>query len=142
MKNDTSQNPAWLLILSFFPAKLAFGQIAEQFNLTFMQLLTLCLVESCKEGPVMQGITSTLGCDASNVTGFVDKLVQLGFLERSESPYDRRSKIIKLTRKGVQAQQEALRSFDKSDFMKVLTAEEKARLVHILRKLHSQDNKK
>lgn len=138
MKNDTNQNPAWLLILSFFPAKLAFSQVAERFNLTFMQLLTLCLVESYKEGPVMQGITATLGCDASNVTGFVDKLVHLGFLERSESPYDRRAKIIRLTYKGVQAQQEALHSFDKSDFMRILTDEERATLVQILQKLQPQ----
>lgn len=138
MKDYTEENPAWLLILSFFPAKIAFSKVAEQLDLTFMQLLTLCLVDSYKEGPVLQGITATLGCDASNVTGFVDKLVQLGLLERSESPYDRRSKIIRLTRKGVQIQQEALRVFDKSGFMEVLTVEEKSTLVHILRKLQSR----
>lgn len=137
VENYTEQNPAWLLLRGALPAKLAFAKIAEQFELTHMQLFTLCLVESCKGGPVMQGITTALGCDASNVTGLVDKLVHQGFLERSESPHDRRAKIIKLTRKGQLVQQDAMRAFAKSNFLDVLTPGETRALVRILAKLQS-----
>src|SRR5688500_15415390 len=124
MENRIEQSPAWLLMRASIPAKLAFANVAELFGLTYMQLLTLCLVDSCKEGPAMQGITTILGCDASNVTVLVDKLVSQGFLERRESPYDRRAKIITLTAKGKRARQNALHAFSKIDLFGGLTSEE------------------
>ncbi len=135
MENHFEQNPAWLLIRHSIPAKLAFAKTAEQFGLTYMQLLTLCLVASCKEGPAMQGVTATLGCDASNVTGLVDKLVAQGFLERSESPHDRRTKIVKLTSKGVQTRSDALQKFAQTTIFSELTTEEIDTLARILSKL-------
>lgn len=137
METNTEQNPAWLLIRYSIPAKLAFAKTAELFGLTYMQLLTLCLVASCKEGPAMQGVTATLGCDASNVTGLVDKLVTQGFLERSESPHDRRTKIVKLTSKGEQTRRAALHEFAQTNIFNDLTPEELDTLTHILGKLQS-----
>ncbi len=137
MENPAEQSPAWLLIRYSIPAKLAFAKTAEQFGLTYMQLLTLCLVASCKEGPAMQGVTATLGCDASNVTGLVDKLVIQGFLKRSESPHDRRAKVVTLTSKGEKTRLDALQEFARTDIFNDLTPEELATLTRILGKLHS-----
>lgn len=139
MENRIEQSPAWLLIRSSIPAKLAFANVAELFGLTYMQLLTLCLVDSCKEGPAMQGLTAILGCDASNVTGHVDKLVGQGFLQRSESPHDRRAKIITLTLKGEQARGNALHAFSKIGLFDGLTSEEIDTLSHILSKLRLEE---
>lgn len=83
----------------------------------------------------MQGVTATLGCDASNVTGLVDKLVAQGFLERSESPHDRRTKIVKLTSKGVQTRSDALQKFAQTTIFSELTTEEIDTLARILSKL-------
>lgn len=137
MDNYTEQNPVWVLIRSSIPAKLAFAKAAEHFGLTHMQLLTLCLVDSHKEGPAMQAITTTLGCDASNVTGLVDKLVNLEFLERSESPNDRRAKVIKLTKKGERTRTNALHKLAQNDIFNSLTSKELDTLVHLLSKLRS-----
>lgn len=41
-----------------------------------------------------------LHCDASNITGVVDKLYSLKLINRDESPTDRRVKILSLTNKG------------------------------------------
>jgi len=99
MKNELEQNLYWLLIRASIPAKQAFMRAGELFGLTHMQLFTLCLAD--KDGETsMHSLTDMLGCDASNVTGLVDKLVGNGFIERYESPRDRRIKLIKLTAKG------------------------------------------
>lgn len=140
MENNITQTPSWLLIRASIPAKLAFAKTAEQFDLTFMQLLTLCLVESCQaestgKKPAMHTITTVLGCDASNVTGLVDKLVSLGFLERRESPYDRRAKIIKLTDKGERVRSSALRIFDEGSFFNNLSPHEIDTLSRLLDKM-------
>ena len=137
MENSTEQNLVWVLIRSSIPAKLVFAKTAEHFGLTHMQLLTLCLVNSHKEGPAMQAITTTLGCDASNVTGLVDKLVNQGFLERSESLHDRRAKVIKLTKKGEQTRSNALYELAQSDIFNNLTPKELNTLIDLLGKLQS-----
>lgn len=84
----------------------------------------------------MHTITTTLGCDASNVTGLVERLVSSNLIERCECPEDRRAKIITLTRKGRRVRkqgieklnQRALEPFDK------LTAEEQKVLERLLAK--------
>lgn len=139
MKDDARENPAWLLIRSSIPLKLAFAKTADQFDLTYMQLLTLCLLDACKESPAMHCLTARLGCDASNVTGIVDKLVNQGFLERSESPQDRRAKVITLTDKGERTRQAAMFFFSKCDLFDALTPQEIDTLTHILGKLYPQE---
>jgi DNA-binding MarR family transcriptional regulator len=135
MENNTEQNPAWLLIRASIPAKLAFAEVADSLGLTFAQLLILCLVDPRDEAPAMHTITSTLGCDASNVTGLVDKLVTQGLLERSESSQDRRAKIIELTHKGRQARKDAFGAFAKSSIFNNLTSREVDTLATILVKM-------
>ncbi|HEY2427689.1 MAG TPA: MarR family transcriptional regulator [Acidimicrobiales bacterium] len=52
-------------------------------------------------GPVpMRDVADRLGCDASNVTGIVDRLEQRGLLQRQAAPADRRIKSLVVTRRG------------------------------------------
>ena len=99
MNDAIEQNIHWLLIRAAIPAKHVFMKAGEVFGLTHMQLFTLCLIQKDKATP-MYAITTMLACDASNVTGLVEKLVSSGFIERTESPSDRRIKLIRLSEKG------------------------------------------
>ena len=49
----------------------------------------------------MNGLADALDCDASNITGLVDKLEIRGLIERQPGRGDRRVKMIALTRKGI-----------------------------------------
>lgn len=48
----------------------------------------------------MRALAGVLGCDASNVTGIVDRLESLGFARREASAGDRRVKIVTITEQG------------------------------------------
>jgi len=57
-----------------------------------------------KHGDVTMGrVAETLHCDASNVTGIVDRLVAGQFITRQEGELDRRTKTLQLTAKGHRA---------------------------------------
>lgn len=73
--------------------------VAERRGLTRMQLFSLYSIH--RHGDVAMGqVAGLLGCDASNVTGIVDRLVVHGLITRTESPQDRRTKILHLTPAG------------------------------------------
>ncbi|PYC75868.1 MarR family transcriptional regulator [Streptomyces tateyamensis] len=48
----------------------------------------------------MRALAGRLGCDASNVTGIVDRLEALGFAGREAAATDRRVKIVTITETG------------------------------------------
>ena len=64
----------------------------KAFDLSPVQCHVLHLIEP--ERPVAMGrLAETLGCDASNVTGLVDRLEECGLVQRRPSPEDRRIKV-------------------------------------------------
>ena len=73
--------------------------IAEKYDLTHMQLYVLNFIQ---HGSIvtMGSVASSLHCDASNVTGIIDRLVAQGLVTRRESNEDRRAKLLQLTAKG------------------------------------------
>jgi DNA-binding MarR family transcriptional regulator len=72
--------------------------IAERNDMSLVQLHAVGLL---MHGPVpMVQLSTLLSCDASYVTGIVDRLEQQGLVDRQESPSDRRVKLIALTKKG------------------------------------------
>lgn len=94
------ENLYWQLLHIAINAKHHLMKIAENYGLTVMQLYTLCLLEADNSIP-MNSLSSLLSCDASNVTGIVDRLLIHEYIKREENPKDRREKIITLTVKGV-----------------------------------------
>jgi DNA-binding MarR family transcriptional regulator len=50
----------------------------------------------------MRTLARKLGCDASNITGIVDRLEERGLLVRAVSAVDRRVKMLVLTDTGIQ----------------------------------------
>ena len=57
------------------------------------------LLEPGKPLP-MRRVADALACDASNVTGIVDRLEARGLLERRAAAHDRRLRVIAMTRRG------------------------------------------
>jgi len=100
MTNDILQdNLYWNLLQVSMRAKHSLIRLAEQDDLTIMQLYTLCSME--KGQPMsMNSISCILSCDASNVTGIVERLFTQHLIVREESLKDRRLKMITLTPQG------------------------------------------
>lgn len=97
--NNVQNNLYWYLLRTAITAKHDLMKIADQHGLTVMQLYTLCLLEDDKSIP-MNALSSMLHCDASNLTGIVDRLFSRDYIKREENPKDRRVKMITLTPKG------------------------------------------
>jgi DNA-binding MarR family transcriptional regulator len=73
----------------------------EALDLTFMQSHVLRLLDPGKPRP-MGELADTLKCDASNITGIVDRLEARGLVERRSSPGDRRVKALSPTPAGLE----------------------------------------
>jgi DNA-binding MarR family transcriptional regulator len=78
--------------------KTGFHVLAEKHGLTNMQLYALNAIYHGQMS--MARVAGSLHCDASNVTGIVDRLVAQGLVTRQEDPEDRRTKVLQLTAKG------------------------------------------
>jgi len=79
--------------------RVGFEATAAAFDLSVAQAKALRHVAAA--GPVpMRDLACRLRCDASNVTGIIDRLERRGLVERRASPSDRRIKSLVATRKG------------------------------------------
>ena len=100
---------AWELLWQVVQAnKPRFMAFAQELGLAPMQLHALRTLEPGSEVP-MSSLAGSLFCDASNVTGIVDRLEARGLIERRPAPHDRRVKLIALTSEGEQLRQMAHR---------------------------------
>lgn len=72
--------------------------LSDAHSLTLIQFHTLYIIMHGADSTT--SIASKLHCDASNVTGVVDRLVHQGLVTRTESASDRRFKTLALTTKG------------------------------------------
>jgi MarR family transcriptional regulator, organic hydroperoxide resistance regulator len=91
---------AWQLLVKFFFAQREqLPSLADAAALSPVQFHVLHLIEP--ERPLPMGrLAATLGCDASNVTGLVDRLESRGLVQRRPAAEDRRVKVIQLTPEG------------------------------------------
>jgi DNA-binding MarR family transcriptional regulator len=107
-----TENPAqeaWGLLWRIMQAnKPRFMALAQELGLAPMQLHALRLIEPGAELP-MSSLAGLLFCDASNVTGIVDRLEARGLIERRPAPQDRRVKLLALTDEGVRVRAAATR---------------------------------
>jgi DNA-binding MarR family transcriptional regulator len=100
---------AWQLLWRIMQAhKPRFLALAQELGLSPMQLHALRLMEPGAEMP-MSSLAGKLFCDASNVTGIVDRLEARGLIERRPAPHDRRVKLLFLTDEGAKVRAAAWR---------------------------------
>jgi DNA-binding MarR family transcriptional regulator len=91
---------AWQLIRQLWLANLpGFQALCTQHGLTKPQAGALLQLDPDRPVP-MSGLAGLLMCDASNVTGIVDRLEDRGLVERQDAPRDRRVRMLALTAKG------------------------------------------
>jgi DNA-binding MarR family transcriptional regulator len=92
---------AWQLLIKLsFSQQTQVSPLAAELELSPVQCHVLRLLEPDKPLP-MRALAEGLCCDASNVTGLVDRLESRGLVRRRASEEDRRVKVLELTPKGV-----------------------------------------
>jgi MarR family transcriptional regulator, organic hydroperoxide resistance regulator len=91
---------AWqLLIRFFFNQRASLPPLAADLDLSPAQCHVLHLIEPGRPVP-MGRLAETLACDASNVTGLIDRLESRGLVRRHPSASDRRVRVLDLTPSG------------------------------------------
>src|SRR5205814_10524584 len=108
---STKSNPcqAWQLLVKFFFTQRAdLPTVASEFELSPAQCHVLHLIEPDRLVP-MGRLAEALACDASNVTGLVDRLESRGLVRRQPSPEDRRVKVLRLTPTGARLRAQLLK---------------------------------
>jgi MarR family transcriptional regulator, organic hydroperoxide resistance regulator len=137
MKSSSSQAcEAWELLLKFFFSQRAnLPPVAAEFQLSPAQCHLLHLMQPGQSVP-MGRLADTLACDASNVTGLVDRLESRGIVRRRPSEEDRRVKALELTAVGIRLRDIVLERMTKPPkTLDRLSAEDQRALVKILRLL-------
>ena len=78
-------------------------RLRKEFGTSLARFDVLAQLERFPEGLSMSDLSRRLIVSNGAVTGLVDKLGEVGLVSRHEDPNDRRSMIVKLTRKGREA---------------------------------------
>ena len=127
---------AWQLLMKFyFVQRRHLPEWAARFGLSHVQCHVLHLMEPGQPLP-MSHLADTLSCDASNVTGLVDRLEARGLVERRPAPADRRVKVLALTATGARLRDEMLRHMTGDPLpLSSLAPEERRALVKMLERL-------
>lgn len=109
---------------------------SEVLGLTHVQGM---LLVSMKPGSVrtMNELAEMMGCDASNMTGLIDRLEANDYIERTADPDDRRVKKIQLSDHGCQCRKSLLNELCKAEALDLnkLSDEEVKTLQSIISKL-------
>ena len=109
-------------------------QVAAEFELSEPQCHVLRLVEP-GTGVPMRTLVERLGCDASNVTGIVDRLEARRLVERTTCLHDRRVRMVRLTPRGAQMRARIVaRMSEPPEHIAGLPADDLAALCAILRR--------
>lgn len=109
--------------------------IAAEFDLTPAQALALKRLEPNTPLP-MNTLAEAMLCDASNVTGIVDKLEARGLIERRAIEHDRRVKMLVVTKRGEDLRRRFLqRSSQPPPVIAALASDDQRQLSEILERL-------
>src|SRR5204863_5907000 len=97
-----------LLMKFFFAQRRHLPSYGTPLELSPVQCHVLHLIEPGRPLP-MSRLAATLSCDASNVTGLIDRLESRGLVRRRPSQQDRRVKVLELTPTGVRLRTQLLK---------------------------------
>jgi MarR family transcriptional regulator, organic hydroperoxide resistance regulator len=127
---------AWQLLVKVFFAQRAHLPAADaEIDLSPVQCHVLHLLEPGRALP-MGRLAETLSCDASNVTGLIDRMESRGLVRREPLPADRRVKVLRLTPAGSRLRSQLLnRVSGRSNPLWKLSQEQRRTLAEILETL-------
>ena len=137
MKSNKPQAcEAWKLLTElFFAQRGDLPTLAAEFELSPAQCHVLHLIEPDQAVP-MGSIAESLSCDASNVTGLIDRLESRGLVRRQPSAEDRRIKVLVLTPAGVRLRSTVMEKMTRPpQTLARLSPGEQRALVRILKRL-------
>lgn len=138
MKDDTSHQAVfWELLQLMYQGKHRVHEIAEQYKLTVMQANTLIVLSEDNPKP-MRVLSEYFMCDASGVTGLVDRLEKNGLIIRQNHPSDRRITLISLTPEGAKLRKELADKTEAAEAERlnsVLNAAERQTLHELIRRV-------
>jgi DNA-binding MarR family transcriptional regulator len=103
---DADAREAWSLITDIFLSGEmhdAFHAACEQVDLPHPGALKALLLLDGEDPPSMREMATAMHCDASYITGLVDDLEAVGYVERRISLTDRRVKLVHITDAGRRA---------------------------------------
>jgi MarR family transcriptional regulator, organic hydroperoxide resistance regulator len=128
-------NDCWELLFDLLMAERArFPAIAAEFDLSPTQLHVLRLLEPDKAVP-MGRLAGGLGCDASNITGVIDRLEARGLVQRKAAERDRRVKVLVVTERGLDLRRRLLlRMSEPPEPIRRLSPADQRALAKILRR--------
>jgi DNA-binding MarR family transcriptional regulator len=141
-RRPASIDPAddyWEALIEFTLSRRSWWiDICAEFDLTPMQGHTLRSLDP--DRPVaMSVLADALICDASNVTGIVDKLESRGLIVRQSAENDRRIKMLAITPKGRELRQRlCARLLDPPAAMEAMPADFRRQLALLLRGVVSE----
>jgi DNA-binding MarR family transcriptional regulator len=135
-RTPTETCRAWQLLMRFFFVQRAhLPEWGAQFGLSPVQCHVLHLIEPEQPTP-MNRLAGALSCDASNVTGLVDRLESRGLVRRRASADDRRVKVVDLTPTGSRLRAQLLERMTAQEHpLSRLSARDRRALVRILERL-------
>jgi DNA-binding MarR family transcriptional regulator len=114
--------------------KLCMNQIAEEYGLTMVQAHALYILS--ERGSIPMGrVAEELHCDASNVTGIIDRLVSQKLVARTDDPNDRRTKRLIITPDGIKIVKKFYRRLPKELGFTILDENERKALRSLTQKL-------
>ena len=122
------------LLQLMFEAKHRTFAMGEDFDLTVMQSGVLMTLNADESKP-MRVLSDYFMCDASTVTGLVDRLESRGLIQRQNHPTDRRIKLIGLTARGIKLKndiQAKMKQIENDRLATILSPSERATLSELL----------
>jgi MarR family transcriptional regulator, organic hydroperoxide resistance regulator len=128
---------AWRLLVQIsLTQRAALPSLAAELDLSPAQCHVLHLIEPGRPVP-MGELAGALSCDASNVTGLVDRLEARGLVARQASSVDRRVKVLTLTAAGRRVRAVLIERLTAppDDRLGRLSAQEQRLLVDLLRRI-------
>lgn len=139
LKSGDNTDELWpTLVELVFATKSWWVALCSEFDLTPVQGQALRVLDPGRPIP-MSTLAEQLLCDASNVTGIVDKLESRGLIARQGSDHDRRVKQLAVTERGCEIRDKLIAAIMTPPRSVIgLPRDVKTRLADILRTLLSE----
>ncbi len=133
-RNHDEPDPLWSTLIEFvISTKGWWIALCAEMDLTPVQGHALRTLDPAQPVP-MSSLADALVCDASNVTGIVDKLESRGLIARQGADHDRRVKQLIVTEKGRKVRDRLVaRMMEAPAAVVAVPADVKSRLCTILR---------
>lgn len=106
MAKPLARDVYWLLRKTTSSLKAEFRRKIEEFGITWPQFHALYHIG--EEGIPANELARELQCNASNMTGIIDRMTENGWVYREHSEADRRVWLVKLTPEGARLRAEIL----------------------------------